>query len=197
MKQTWTFDDADLSGGLVHKPVQSVSLRTEGLKGKYYVAAIFAGALVSCASSASGAVSVSPARLNATQPHMLIAAREEDTGQELAGWMGELKTRAGLTWGQLGIIFEVSRRTIQTWAAGGAISDERRERVAALVDKVRSLSDDLRAFEVRDRLFGSREGAVSDRDAIPAEAPILFSDNQPLARNLAVTRQGKTRIKRS
>jgi len=191
MRQTSTYSAS------APQAVQTISLRTAGLKNGTYAAAIVAGAaLVSCASSASGAVSVSMARMNSTQPHLLIAARQEDTGQELADWMAEIKTRAGLTWGQLGSIFEVSRRSIQTWAAGGAISTDKRERVLELVEKIRELGN-LRPFEIRDKLFGSREGAISERDMAASEAPILFADARPLKRNITVARQGKTKIKRT
>lgn len=162
-----------------------------GLSFSPMMVAFAAVSLASGASSASGAAAVNPVSFATTSGVTNALARDEDVQPSLAERMAEIKRRTGATWQLLANFFAVSRRTIHTWADGGAISAENFERVQELLEQIRLLKE-LRPFQVRKALLS---GAERPRDVAQAEPAILISDPTPFRHNLEVTRTGRTKIK--
>lgn len=62
---------------------------------------------------------------------------DSDQGQITRRAVGELRRISGLTWDQLGQLFEVSRRSVHFWASGKAMSAGNLARLMRLLDVVR------------------------------------------------------------
>lgn len=154
--------------------------------------AVAAAALISGASSPTCAASISPASAGTTSAFAGAIAREEDVQPDLAASMSEIKRRTGATWDHLANFFKVSRRTVHTWANGGAISADNIEKVQHLIQQIYLLKD-LRPFQIRKALLGEAQPARNLPES--SEPAILVSDPTPFRHNLAVTRTGRTKIK--
>ncbi len=154
----------------------------------------FATALVACGTTSAQASSVSSVRLNSSSSGFSVAAREQDVRDNLSGALEEIKSKSGLTWGQLAGLFDVSRRTVHSWANGAAIRAANAGRVHELLDHVRQL-ETLPAFKIREKLLGLLSGPTNGALPLVEEPPILASDNSPFAHQLEL-RPARTKVKR-
>ena len=71
--------------------------------------------------------------------------------------VSELRRMSGLTWDQLGRLFEVSRRTMHSWASGKRLNANNEERLWRVLDVVRTAYRGS-AQRTRAALFQVREG---------------------------------------
>ncbi|OMG61387.1 hypothetical protein IL54_4780 [Sphingobium sp. ba1] len=97
-------------------------------------------------------------------------ARQEDVSPVAA--LEEIKQAAGLTWAQLAVLLDVSRTTLHDWTSGGKLRVGSQAKLAALLDRVRSMAD-LPKFKMRSMLLGQTGPAAN---ASP-HGPLVVSDN--------------------
>jgi hypothetical protein len=171
---------------LVAMPQESGMFALKGLA--------FATALIACGSTSVQASSIGSVRLDAGSTGLTVVAREQDVRQSFTDALDELKLKSGLTWGQLALLFKVSRRTVHSWANGGAVRLANVARVNELLDHVRQL-DSLPAFKIRERLLGLLASPSNGQTLSSNEPPILASDNTPFVHQLEL-RAAKTKVKR-
>ena len=81
------------------------------------------------------------------------AAESESTRKAVS----ELRRISGLTWDQLGQLFEVSRRSVHFWASGKPLNAENEERLMRVLDVVRA-GDRGTARDTRAALLDSTDG---------------------------------------
>lgn len=155
----------------------------------------FATALVASSTSSAHATSIGSVRLDSSSVNPCVAARDEDTKCSLSNVLADIRTKSGLTWAQLASLFEVSRRTIHSWANGAAVRKTNAARVLEVLDRIDKLGA-LPAFKIRDELLSASIGLKGDLAHTTDEPPILMSDNTPFVHQLGL-RPAKTRIKRS
>lgn len=155
----------------------------------------FATALVASSTSSAHATSIGSVRLDSSSVTACVAARDEDTKCSLSSALAEIRKKSGLTWAQLANLFDVSRRTIHSWANGAAVRSTNAARVLEVLDRIDKLNG-LPAFKIRDELLGSSNSSKSDLAHMTGEPPILMSDNSPFVHQLSL-RPARTRIRRS
>lgn len=73
--------------------------------------------------------------------------------------VAELRRISGLTWEQLGQLFEVSRRSVHFWASGKPLSPTNEERLMRVLDLVRD-ADRGSARATRLALFDASDGTI-------------------------------------
>lgn len=127
--------------------------------------------VVSGALSVPGTSSAEPARLweesyvhestaTASGPsweqHAEIPNEAETTRQAIS----ELRRISGLTWEQLGELFDVSRRSVHFWASGKPLNAANEQRLMQVVDVVRA-ADRGDARSTRAALFEAKEGTTA------------------------------------
>jgi len=171
---------------LVAMPRESGMFATKGLA--------FATALVACGSTSAQAASIGAVRLDAGSTGLTVVAPETEVRQSLAAALEEIKLKSGLTWGQLAGLFDVSRRTVHSWANGKGGHPANEARVAEMLDRVRQI-EALPAFKIREQLLGQSAVIPDGLKAASDEPPILASDNKPFAHQLEL-RPAKTKVKR-
>jgi DNA-binding transcriptional regulator YiaG len=154
----------------------------------------FVTALVASSSTPTQASAVGSMRMDVGSTGLSVLARQQDVDSSLANSLEEIKRRSGLTWGQLAAIFEVSRRTVHSWANGAAVRVANVSRVNQLLLRVRALNE-LPAFKVRDIVLGRSAVQSESPLALKDEPPILVSDNTPFVHQLKL-KPGKTRVRR-
>lgn len=154
----------------------------------------FATALVALSSTSAQASSVGSMRLDMGSTGLTVVAREQDVSPSLVDTLDEIKRRSGLTWGQLATIFQVSRRTVHSWANGAAVRIAHAGRVSDILERIRSF-DGLPAFKVRELLLGQTSSGIEGRSYPIDEPPVLASDNTPFVHQLEL-RPARTKVKR-
>lgn len=154
----------------------------------------FAAILVACGSTASQAATIGTARMVPGSSGLLGIENQQDIDGSLADTLDEIKQRSGLTWGQLATIFNVSRRTVHSWANGASVRIAHVGRVKLFLEEVREFGD-LPVFKVRDNLLRRITGDAESKIEKASEAPILMSDNSPFVHQLKL-RSAKTKVKR-
>lgn len=102
--------------------------------------------------------------------------------------VSELRRLSGLTWDQLGQLFEVSRRSVHFWASGKPLNAENEERLMRVLDVVRA-GDRGSAQDTRAALLDSTDG-TSPFDLLVAQR---FED----ARSLLGSGAGRVRVART
>jgi DNA-binding transcriptional regulator YiaG len=162
--------------------------------GSFPLKAFFASALIACSSTSAQAATVAPVRIDSTSAGVAIGAREKDINPSTADALDEIKRRSGLTWGQLARIFNVSRRTVHSWANGAAVRVGHIGLVTQLLERVREF-DDQPSFKVRDRLLGLSVDQTNAKPLVTDESPILVGDNTPFVHHLE-RRPGKINVRR-
>ena len=65
----------------------------------------------------------------------IVPVRSESTGEAVL----EIRRRSGLTWEQLGHLFNVSRRSVHHWASGKAVTPEHERMVRRMLASIRRL----------------------------------------------------------
>ena len=127
--------------------------------------------VVSGALSVSGTSSAEPTRLweapyvheseatasgLAWEQHAEAAADAETTRQAVS----ELRRISGLTWEQLGELFDVSRRSVHFWASGKPLNASNEQRLMQMLDVVRA-ADRGDARSTRAALFEVQDGTTA------------------------------------
>lgn len=84
---------------------------------------------------------------------------EEKQGRNTGSALSELRRISGLTWDQLGRLFDVSRRSVHFWASGKPLNAANEERLHRVLDIVRD-ADRGSASENRAALLGAVDGVV-------------------------------------
>lgn len=158
------------------------------------VTLLAAASLVAGATGPTFAATVPSERLDGGGSRLVMAVREQELKFSLAEAMAELKRAGGLTWDQLGRVFNVTRRTVHTWAKDGPIGAGHLEKVQALLARVRSLAG-YRPFEVRSFVLGEAELLPSL--VATGEPPILVSDPTPFEHKLEVARTSSMKVVRA
>ena len=108
--------------------------------------ASFSVIVVSGALSISGTSSAEPTKVweapylheldaTATGPGWGLGEQQSETTRKA---ISELRRISGLTWEQLGQLFEVSRRSVHFWASGKPLNSANEERLMRVLDVVRS-----------------------------------------------------------
>jgi DNA-binding transcriptional regulator YiaG len=127
--------------------------------------------VVSGALSVSGTSSAEPTRLwNAPYVHASGATagglgREQhasttDGAETTRQAISELRRLSGLTWEQLGELFDVSRRSVHFWASGKPLNADNEQRLMRMLDVVRAANrGDARS--TRAALFEVNEGTTA------------------------------------
>jgi DNA-binding transcriptional regulator YiaG len=154
----------------------------------------FAAMLVAFSSTSSQATTIGAARMIPGSSMASGMAHQQDNELKISDALDDIRRRSGLTWGQLAKIFEVSRRTVHSWANGSSVRVAHVGRVSELLQRVNEL-DGLPAFKVRDRLLGSPTNLSNPVLESSGEPPILVSDNTPFVHQLEL-RPSKTKVKR-
>ncbi|RKT45531.1 hypothetical protein BDD21_2992 [Thiocapsa rosea] len=127
--------------------------------------------VVSGALSAPGTSSMEPTRLweapyvrepEATASGRVWEQRVETTSDAEATRqaISELRRISGLTWEQLGEIFDVSRRSIHFWASGKPLNAHNEQRLMQVLDVIRA-ADRSDARSTRAALFAAKEGTTA------------------------------------
>ena len=126
--------------------------------------------VVSGALSVSGTSSAEPTRLweapyvheseatasgLAWEPHAEATVDAETTRQAIS----ELRRISGLTWEQLGELFDVSRRSVHFWASGKSLNAGNEQRLMQVLDVVRA-ADRGDARSTRAALFEVQDGTT-------------------------------------
>lgn len=111
-------------------------------------------------------------------------ARQEDASP--ADVLAEIKLAAGLTWSQLAELLDVSRTTLHDWTSGAKLRAGSEGKLAALLDRVRSMAD-LPKFKMRSMLLGPKALAA---DVSPT-GPLVVSDNTPPRHRLRLEDAGE------
>lgn len=83
----------------------------------------------------------------------------EDSAEVTRSAIAELRRISGLTWEQLGELFEVSRRSVHFWASGKALSAANEERLLRVLDVIRE-ADRGDPKRTRAALFSPANGVV-------------------------------------
>jgi hypothetical protein len=84
---------------------------------------------------------------------------EEQHGQSTASALAELRRISGLTWDQLGRLFDVSRRSVHFWASGKPLNAANEARLHQVLDVVRH-ADRGSSSANRAALLGAVDGRV-------------------------------------
>lgn len=127
--------------------------------------------VVSGALSVSGTSSAEPARLwEAPYVHEFEATASEPSGQRHSEAMddaettrqaiSELRRISGLTWEQLGELFDVSRRSVHFWASGKPLNASNEQRLMQILDVLRA-ADRGDARSTRAGLFEVKNGVTA------------------------------------
>lgn len=91
-----------------------------------------------------------------SQPHSEAADDAETTREAIS----ELRRLSGLTWEQLGELFDVSRRSVHFWASGKPLSVGNERRLMQILDVVR-IADRGDARSTRAALFEVKDGRTA------------------------------------
>jgi DNA-binding transcriptional regulator YiaG len=127
--------------------------------------------VVSGALSVSGTSSAEPARVwkapyvNASEATASGLGRKQhaqnpDDAEATRQAISELRRISGLTWEQLGELFDVSRRSVHFWASGKPMSSGNEQRLMQVLDVVRA-ADRGDARSTRTALFEVHEGTTA------------------------------------
>lgn len=127
--------------------------------------------VVSGALSVSGTSSTEPARLweapyvhesEATASGLSWQNRSEatDDAETTRQAICELRRISGLTWEQLGELFDVSRRSVHFWASGKPMNAGNEQRLMQILDVVRT-ADRGDARSIRAALFEVKDGTTA------------------------------------
>ena len=71
----------------------------------------------------------------------IVPVPSESTGEAVL----EIRRRSGLTWEQLGHLFDVSRRSVHHWASGKAVTPEHERMIRQILAGIRRLDQGSRA----------------------------------------------------
>lgn len=153
----------------------------------------FMTALMVCSTASAQATTIGSMRLDSSSKGLSVVARQQEADLSIADAISEIRRRSGLTWSQLAKIFNVSRRTVHSWANGAAVRAANSGAVAQLFERVRAVGD-LPAFKVRDVLL-NRAAAAPEAVVAAGEPPILVSDTTPFAHHLEL-KPGRTKVRR-
>lgn len=162
--------------------------------GMFPLKAIFASALIACSSTSAQAAVVAPVRVDCTCAGTNGGTVARDVNSSTSDALDEIKRRSGLTWGQMAEIFQVSRRTVHSWANGAAVRVAHAGLVTQLLQRVREF-DDQPPFKVRDHLLRLSVDQTKTTSIVADESPILVGDNTPFAHHLK-SRPGKINLRR-
>ncbi|HHH27143.1 MAG TPA: hypothetical protein ENK57_02175 [Polyangiaceae bacterium] len=156
---------------LLHEP--SISAGTTSFSGLYGLRdrASFSVIVVSGALSISGTSSAEPTKVweapyvhesdaTASGPEWELTEREDKREPEATRKaVAELRRISGLTWQQLGQMFEVSRRSVHFWASGKPLNSTNEERLMRVLDVVR-VADRGSARATRAALLDASDGTT-------------------------------------
>jgi len=93
---------------------------------------------------------------HAWERHTAATVDAETTRQSIS----ELRRISGLTWEQLGELFDVSRRSVHFWASGKALNSGNEQRLMQVLDVVRA-ADRGDARSTRAALFEVKDGTTA------------------------------------
>lgn len=99
-------------------------------------------------------------------PPLVVPAREQAHNDlpSMGGLLASIHSKSGLTWDQIARLFNVSRRSVHLWLAGGKMSAANEERLVAIESYVSSLDGDPDAR--RRRLLSATETGMSFFDSM-------------------------------
>lgn len=159
-----------LESGLHEPPVSGGTTSFSGLAG-FRDRASLSVIVVSGALSISGTSSAEPTRVweapyfhesDATTSGpggQLLVRQTEQEPEATRKAISELRRISGLTWEQLGQLFEVSRRSVHFWASGKPLNTGNEERLLRVLDVVRH-ADRGSARSTRASLLDASEGTT-------------------------------------
>lgn len=154
-------------------PRQTAVVSRTGEPARISAMLLLATASLTAGTSSAQAAPISALRVQQTSPLQQYVLREEDVGIDRA--LHELKDGAGMTWGQVAMLFGVSRKTVHNWISGQGAKADHRAAIFEALDMLREMAGE-RTFKIRRALLGDK---LPIRKFASGEGPSLDSVSEP------------------